>query len=363
MGSDVKASKRFAGAVLVAWAAVLLGACSDRPAETAKDLELGAAPGLTVNGAGATFPAPLYVRWIQDFSKTRPDLHFNYKAVGSGEGIKRFLAGTVDFGASDAAMSDADLKKIDPSRGAEMIPMTAGMIVLAYNIPGVSRGLTLPGDVYVDIFAGKIRSWNDPRILAANRGLNLPNKPVQLVVRRDSSGTTFAFTSHLAAVNPSWKDQGPGVGKLVGWPSGAMTVPGNEGVAQRVKITDGSIGYMGYEFAKHLGLPMATLQNKTGQPIAPSPEAGQAALGSVTQIPADLRVYIPDPDGVASYPIVTYTWLLLNEQYQDPEKAKALKDALSWGLDQGQATAVEMGYIPLPESMVVKAHEALNRVH
>jgi phosphate transport system substrate-binding protein len=343
---------------LAAVAVGLLGACSDKPAPKGQAAPTG---GLTISGAGATFPAPLYRRWMQEFRKERPELNFTYDAVGSGEGIARFLEGSVDFGASDAAMSDKDLAKVDPKRGALMIPMTAGMVVLAYNIPGVTEGLTLSRDVYQDIFAGKIRSWNDPRILATNTQLRLPNKPILTVVRRDSSGTTFALTNHLGNANPWWKERGPGIGKLIDWP-GAMTASGNEGVAQRVKITDGSIGYMEYEFAQRLGLPMAILQNKAGQAVAPSPAAGQAALASTAEIPADLRVFIPDPIGADAYPITTYSWILLAEHYADPAKAAALKDALTWGLGKGQAIAKEMGYVPLPEAMIAKATEALARV-
>jgi phosphate transport system substrate-binding protein len=354
----MKASKRFAGAILAALAASLLGACSDKPAETAQV----PAGSTLITGAGATFPAPLYKRWLIDFREERPDLSFTYDAVGSGEGLERFLAGEVDFGASDAALSDKELARVDPKRGALMIPMTAGMVVLAYNIPGVGEGLTLSRDVYPDIFAGKIKSWNDPRILATNPHLRLPDKQILTVVRRDSSGTTFAFTNHLGTANTWWAKEGPGIGKLIDWPGTAMTANGNEGVAQRVKITDGSIGYMEYEFAERLGLPIATLQNKAGQAIDASPAAGQAALASATEIPADLRVFIPDPDGTDAYPITTYSWILLNERYADPTKASALKDALTWGLGKGQSVARDMGYVPLPDAMIAKATEALARV-
>ena len=347
--------QRIRAGVLALAAACLLAACDGKPGET----EGGAQ---AIKGAGATFPQPLYERWIGEYRAEHPEVSFTYQGVGSGEGVKRFLDGEVDFGASDAAMTDADLEKVDPDRGAVMIPMTAGMVVLAYNIPGVGKGLRLARDVYQDIFAGKIRKWNDPRIAGTNPGLDLPSAEVVTVVRRDSSGTTFAFTNHLAAANPWWATQGPGIGKLVDWPGNAMTAAGNEGVAQRVKITSGAIGYMGYEVANRLELPMAILQNKAGEFVAPGPGAGQAALAAADEIPADLRVYVPDPEGSASYPIVTYTWILLNANYADPAKAQALKEALGWGLGQGQAIAEELGYIPLPESMILRATEALTRV-
>jgi phosphate transport system substrate-binding protein len=352
----MKLMQRFARTVLAALAAGSLAAFA---ASAAQPAQTPAAHGIAMAGAGATFPAPLYARWIEEYRKVRPDLTFTYDAVGSGEGIKRFLEGTVDFGASDAALSLKDQAKVDPKRGALTIPMTAGMVVLAYNIPGLGKGLTLSRQVYIDIFAGKIRSWSDPRIVAANPGLSLPDKQIQPVVRRDSSGTTYAMTNHFGAADPWWATEGPGIGKLVDWPGSAMTAVGNEGVARRVQITEGSIGYMGYEFAARIGLPVATLQNKAGEHIAPSPAAGQAALASFTAIPADMRVFVPDPEGANAYPIATYSWLLLYERYQDPAKAQALKDALGWGLDQGQRLAEEMGYIPLPEGMVAKATAAL----
>ncbi|AFL73002.1 phosphate ABC transporter substrate-binding protein PstS [Thiocystis violascens] len=341
-----------AGVLLALLAAGLPGlGVSDETADT-----------LTIVGAGATFPAPLYQRWIIDYRQVRPDRIFTYDAVGSGEGVSRFLAGTVDFGASDAALSDKDLARVDPERGAIMIPMTAGMVVLAYNIPGVLEGLSLKRDVYLDIFAGRIRTWDDPRIRASNPGIALPNKAIVPVVRRDSSGTTFAFTNHLGAIDPWWSAEGPGIGKLIDWPGKAMTARGNEGVAQRVKITDGAIGYMEYEFAERLGMPVAILENRSGLPVMPSPGAGQAALASASEIPEDLRLFVPDPEGAEAYPIVSYTWILLNEHYADPAKGTALKDALTWGLDQGQVVARDLGYVPLPEPMIAKAREALARV-
>lgn len=346
------------GAVAAALLTALLASCTDKPAQTGGAAE----PALVIEGAGATFPQPLYNRWIKEYGKDRPDLVFRYQGVGSGEGIKRFLEGSVDFGASDAAMSDADLAKVDPKRGAVMIPMTAGLVALAYNVPGVGEGLALKRDVYLDIFAGKIRRWDDPRIRETNPDLKLPALDIVTVVRRDSSGTTFVVTNHLGAANPWWRDRGPGVGKLVDWPGNAMTAVGNEGVAQRVKITDGAIGYMEYEFAERLDLPVASLQNKAGELVAASPQSGQAALDSAPTVPADLRVFVPDPDGAESYPMVSYSWVLLDKQYADPAKGQALKDALGWGLTEGQPIANEMGYIPLPATMVARANEVLSQV-
>lgn len=305
---------------------------------------------LVVQGAGATFPEPLYRRWIDEYSETATDVEFRYEGVGSGEGIRRFLAEEVDFGASDAAMSDEDLAEVG-ERGVMMVPMTAGMVVLAYNLPGVD-GLRLPRDVVVDIFAGKIGYWDDRRIEQANPGFELPHRGITPVVRRDSSGTTFILTNHLSAADEWWRTEGPGIGKQIDWPGKAMQVNYNAGVAERVRISEGSIGYMEYEFADRLGLPIAVLQNKAGEYVKPSPAAGTAALASAEDIPDDLRVFVPDPPGAAAYPIVSYTWLLLYQRYSEPAKVTALRDAIEWGLsDAGQQVAESMRYIPLPDKM------------
>src|SRR5215510_13615123 len=217
----------------------------------------GGSPGrMTLRGAGATFPAPLYDQWIGAFRKQNPDLVVTYDAVGSGEGQKRFLANAVDFGASDAALSDEQLAQARP--GAQLVPVTAGMVVLAYNLPGVGGDLRLSREVCVGVFAGKILRWDDARIRADNPGLSLPHRTITMVVRQDGSGTTYAFAAHLAAVSAAWRD-GPGVGTSLNWPGNTMRACGHEGVAGRIKVSGGSIGYVEYHFAKRLGLRMAWL--------------------------------------------------------------------------------------------------------
>ena len=345
--------------------AALLGfslACSAKDPQAMPDGlgEPGAAT-VRVNGAGATFPKPLYERWMQAYADVHPEVVFRYEGVGSGQGIKRFLAEDVDFGASDAAMSDADLAKVG-DRGAVMVPMTAGMVVLAYNLPGVDA-LNLSRDAVTGIFSGEIQSWDDERIQTSNPGITLPKKTIAPVVRRDSSGTTFVFTNHLSAASDWWRSQGPGTAKRIDWPGGIMEVNYNEGVAQRVKISAGSIGYMEYEFAERLGLTVATLENKAGRMVAPSPAAGTAALASAPAIPDDLRVFVPDPPGADAYPIVSYTWLLLYGVYPDANKGAALKGAVTWGLTEGQPIAEQMGYIPLPEEMVELAKAKVQTIN
>jgi phosphate transport system substrate-binding protein len=317
---------------------------------------------LEITGAGATFPEPLYQQWIAQYKAEKPDVYFTYTGVGSGEGIKRFIAEEVDFGASDAAMKDEEIARV--KRGVKLIPVTAGMLVLAYNLPGVEGELRLPRDVYVDIFLGKIWCWDNARIVAANPDLELPPKLIQTIVRRDSSGTTYAFTNHLSTISPDWREEGPGTAKLIDWPGGAMTGSGNEGVAQKVKISHGSIGYMEYGFAKRLGLPVALLENKTGAFVKPDANSGRAAIAAAaaTDLPEDLRLFLPDPDGPDSYPILSLSWILLYGQYDQPEKASALKDAITWGLTRGQVTAEEIGYIPLPESLVSKGTQAVESI-
>jgi phosphate transport system substrate-binding protein len=319
---------------------------------------------LQLDGAGSTFAAPLMQRWISDYGQDHPGLSFSYEGVGSGEGIRRFVSGEVDFGASDAAMSDEEMARVQPpaGRGVRLIPVTAGEVVIAYNLADVEGDLRLPRDLYVDIFLGRIIRWDDPRIAAANPDLNLPPKLIQVVARRESSGTTFAFTNHLSAVSEVWR-QDLGAGKQIDWPGGAMTAAGNEGVAQRLKITQNSIGYLEYGFARRLGLRVAVLENRAGNFVAPGAAGGKAALDAAAkQVPEDLRLFMPDPSGSAAYPIVSLTWLLLNETYSDPQRAAALKRAVDTWLGQGQTVAEELGYIPLPDSLVRRARQALDGI-
>jgi len=304
-------------------------------------------PVIEIVGAGATFPYPLYKSWIQDYENANKDVRISYEAVGSGEGVKRFLRQEVDFGASDAAMSDEEMAQVD--RGVKLIPATAGMVVLAYNLKGLTGVLKLPREVYVAIFSGEIKRWDDPAIKKANPGLNLPALDIIPVVRADGSGTTYAFTNHLGAVSKTWRDKGPGVGKVVRWPSHSMSARWNEGVAGRIKITDGSIGYVEYGYAQRAALAMAALENKAGKFIEPSPGCGQATLANTQQdMPENRRMFFPDPPGEGSYPIVTYSWILMYGTYPDQKKADALKDFVKLGVMQGQKFSENLGFCTLP---------------
>lgn len=312
-------------------------------------------------GAGATFPDPLYQRWIKEFAKVQPGFTIYYDAVGSGAGTKRFMAGTVDFGASDSAMTNEQMAQVE--QGALLIPATAGIIVLAYNLPDVKGELLLSREVYTDIFLGKIRYWNDERIKALNPDLELPKLNIVTITRSDSSGTTWAFTNHLSAVSPEWKNQGPGVGKKVDWPGNSMSSRYNEGVATKIRHAWGSIGYVEYGIAKRAGLAMASIQNKAGQFIKPTDTSGTTTLANTaTDMPPNLRIFIPNPDGQDSYPIVTYSWLLLYKAYIDKTKADRVKEFINWGLGDGQRYAAEYGYAPLPEPVASSARNQLAKV-
>jgi len=358
----MKTLRRIAGIVAAVLASILLISCENERVETGGVSQAPLADStLHIKGAGATFPAPLYEKWIEVYQKNHPQVQFSYNAVGSGEGVKRFISESVDFGASDAAMNDHEIAQV--KRGVQLVPITAGMVVLAYNLSGADGDLKLGRDVCADIFLGKIKRWNDPKIQQSNPNLTLPDMDINPVARLDGSGTTYAFTNHLSAVSEHWRDSGLGVSKQIDWPDRTMQVRGNEGVAQRIKISEGAIGYVEYGFAKRLGLPLAWLQNRAGKFVKPEAQTGAHALdSSADSFPANLRLFIPDPKGAGSYPIVSYSWLLLYDTYPNAGKAEALKKAVRWGLTEGQKYAEEMGYIPLPQSVVQRAEQALVRI-
>src|SRR5215475_7458418 len=312
-----------------------------------------------LTGSGASFPFPLYSAWFKSFSGKQATISVDYQAKGSGAGIQDFINKTVDFAASDAAMTDEEIAKV--SGGVQLVPLTAGEIALAYNVAGV-KGFKLPRDVYSGIFLGKIIKWSDPKIKAANPGLTLPDQDITVVRRADSSGTTFVFTTHLAAISDEWK-KGPGIGTTVKWPGSDKFVasPKNDGVAATLRQTPGSIGYVEFAFAKFAKLEMATLQNKAGQFVAPGGKGGEEALASV-KLPSDLRAWLPDPDAPQAYPIATYTWLLLYKKNPDAKKAAALRELVDYCLGEGQKVSSQMGYIPLPENIASAVKKAATNV-
>lgn len=310
----------------------------------------------SLTGAGASFPAPLYQRWFAEYNKQNPNVQVTYQSVGSGAGVEQFTQKTVDFGASDVAMTDEEIAAVD--QGVVLLPMTAGSIVLAYNLPGV-EGLQLSRQVYTDILLGKITKWNDPAITAINPNLQLPDSDITVVYRSDGSGTTGVFTQHLSAINPEWKEK-VGDGKTVEWPVG-IGAKGNEGVTAQILQTEGSLGYVEYGYAKQQNMTSAILENKAGKYITPSSESAAQTLSAVT-LPENLRAFISDPEGEESYPIVSYTWILAYQNYDDPEKLNAFKEVINWSLNEGQSYAEELGYIPLPENVVDKVETALDTI-
>jgi phosphate transport system substrate-binding protein len=310
---------------------------------------------VTLNASGATFPAPLYQRWFAEYNKLHPDVRVNYQGVGSGAGIKSFTDGLTDFGASDAAMSDKEIAAVKTG-GVILLPMTAGSIVISYNLPGVAQSIQLPRDVYPAIFLGTINRWNDPKIAAANPGVTLPDMPITVASRADGSGTTYNFSGHLSAISPDFKAK-IGQGKQVKFPG--VAGKGNDGVAALIKQTPGTIGYVEYGYAQQTKLPMATLQNQAGKFVAPTPDSGSAALAQVP-LPDNLRAFITDPTGDPSYPIVTYTWWLVHaDNSAKPGVAEAIKALATWSLTDGQKLSPELGYLPLPDNVVTKVEAAV----
>jgi len=308
----------------------------------------------SLTGSGSTFAAPILQRWASDLQKSNPDVRVNYQSVGSGAGITQFLQNITDFGASDVAMSDADIAKAGGN--VLLLPVTAGTIVLAYNVPGIEDSLKLSRDAYVGIMLGTITSWNDPLIAKNNPGLKLPNIPITFVARSDGSGTTGVFTAHLAAVSSDFASK-VGSGKSVTWPVG-IAGKGNEGVTASIKQNPGSIGYVEFGYAVNNKLTMASLQNKAGNFITPTIESGASTLASVI-LPENLRAFITDPTGANDYPIASFSWLLVKKNYPDASKAAAVKAFVEYGLTTGQSIAPTLGYITLPDSVVKKAQAAL----
>jgi phosphate transport system substrate-binding protein len=315
--------------------------------ETATGGESALSQRVSLTGAGASFPAPLYQNWAISLAQQEPNLQVNYQSIGSGAGIEQFTGETVDFGASDVAMTDEQMAAV--TRGAILLPMTAGSIVMAYNLQGVETGLKLTREAYVGILSGKITNWNDPAIAAANPDIELPDRQITVVHRSDGSGTTGVLTKHLSEISQEWADT-IGQGTAIEWPTTGNFVGnrGNEGVTAQIQNVNGAIGYIEYGFAANNGLAMAALENKAGNFVIPSDESAQATLAAV-ELPENLRAFITDPEGEESYPIVTYTWMMMYRDQPDPVKSLALEKWVEFGLNQGQAVAPSLGYVELPD--------------
>ncbi len=323
---------------------------------TSSKLNLGGNVELT--GAGASFPAPLYQTWFIELNKKYPNLKVNYQSVGSGAGVEQFTKRTVDFGASDVAMKDEEIQKIPAEKGVLLLPVTAGSIVLAYNLPDVPK-LKLSRAAYTDILLGKIKFWDDPAIAQANPGTKLPKEEIKVIYRADGSGTTGVFTKHLSTISPEWKTK-VGEGKNVKWPVG-IGAKGNEGVTAQIQQSPNSIGYVEYVYAKESKLKFASLENKAKQFISATEESASKTLASVS-LPENLRAFISDPEGADSYPIVTYTWILAYKKYADAGKAKAIEATIEYALTDGQKIASELGYVPLPANVIAKVAAAADQI-
>ncbi len=331
--------------------ASLLSACSNKNPNTVS----ANSGSVKLQGAGASFPAPLYTKWFKSFDSSHPQILVDYQSVGSGSGVKSVIDKTVDFGASDAAMSDDEMGRVPG--GVQLIPMTAGSIVIGYNLPDV-KDLKLSRKAYSNIFLGKIKKWNDPEIAKVNPGVKLPDQPINVVVRADSSGTSFVFSKHLSAINPEFAKT-IGTNKMPNWPVGTKS-KGNEGVTASLMTTPGSLGYIEYGYAKSQNVPFAMLENKAGKYVAASTESGQAALASA-ELPENLIAWNPDPSGDDAYPIVTYTWQIFYKKYE-PAKLAAVQDLIKYQLNDGQKDAEAMGYIPLPQNVVAKGLAASSNI-
>ncbi|WP_446866221.1 phosphate ABC transporter substrate-binding protein PstS [Phormidesmis sp. 146-12] len=312
---------------------------------------------VSISGAGATAPNPLYQRWFQEYNKINPNVQISYDSVGSGAGVKRFLDQTVDFGATDAPLKEEERKALPADRGqAIQLPTTGLFVVFAYNLDGVDN-LKLSRESFCGIVDGTIKAWNDPKIAKDNAGVTLPSDPLTFIHRSDGSGTTDIFTKHIAKACPNWK---AGSGKTVEWPTGTGA-KGNEGVSAQIQQTKGAIGYTEYSYAKETNLKTATLANKSGAFITPTPESAAKALEGAT-VPADFALQVSDPEGKDAYPMVSLTWVLLYENPKDPVQAKAFSEFLRWALKDGRQYASELGYLPLPADLATKVVAALDTI-
>jgi phosphate transport system substrate-binding protein len=311
-----------------------------------------------LNGAGATFPNPIYSKWFSEYHKAHPDIQINYQPIGSGGGIRQVLAGTVDFGATDGPMSDEQLAQAKSK--ILHVPTVLGANVPAYNIPGVTAELKFTPEALAGIFLGKIASWNDPAIATANPGVSLPNQPIIVIHRSDGSGTTYIWTDYLSKVSPDWQSK-VGKGVSVRWPVG-LGGKGNEGVAGMIRQMQGSIGYIELIYAIENKISYGIVKNGAGNFVKASLGSVTAAAASVKSMPADFRVSITNAPGKDAYPISSFTWLLIPAQSKDPAKGKILADFLAWMVDDGQKMTADLAYAPLPESVTTKVKLEIKQV-
>lgn len=312
-----------------------------------------------INGAGATFPYPLYSKWFSEYQKLHPEVQINYQSIGSGGGIRQLIDKTVDFGASDAPMTDEQLAKA--TIPIVHVPTVLGAVAVTYNLPGIEKGLKLTPELLADIFLGKVAKWNDSKIVALNAGVKLPETAIMVAHRSDGSGTTAIFTDYLSKVSPEWKSKA-GTGTAVNWPAG-LGGKGNEGVAGLIKQSPGAIGYVELIYALNNNLSYAAMKNKAGKFVLPEIKSvTAAAAGAVKDMPADFRVSIANADGKEAYPISGFTYLLVYKNMPDAAKGKQIVDFLKWAMKDGQKFAEPLHYAPLPKPVVVKIEKVISGV-
>lgn len=318
-----------------------------------------AASAQNINGAGATFPYPIYSRWFSEFAKVDPNVHINYQSIGSGGGIRQVSEGTVDFGATDGPMSDEQIKAAKVK--TMHIPTVLGAVVPVYNLPGLNKELNFSPDVISDIYLGKITKWNDPRLAKDNPGVNLPGDAILPVYRSDGSGTTYIFTDFLSKVSSEWA-QKVGKNTSVKWPTG-IGQKGNEGVAGMVRQSPHSFGYVELIYAAQNKMPYGAVRNSSGKFVKASTEGvTEAAAAAAKNMPADFRVSITNASGANSYPISSFTWLLIPTHSTDASKAKALRDFMTWMLEHGEAEAAGMTYAPLPQAVQEAVRKSIQTI-
>jgi phosphate transport system substrate-binding protein len=313
----------------------------------------------TLNGAGASFPNPIYSKWFSEYNKLHPDVQVNYQSLGSGAGIRQVISGTVDFGASDGPMTDEQLKEAKAK--ILHIPTVMGAVVPAYNVSGISGEIKFTPDALAGIFLGKIQKWNDPAITHANPGVKFPDDSIIVVHRSDGSGTTYIFTDYLSKVSKEWESS-VGKGASPKWPVG-LGGKGNEGVAGQVRQLQGSIGYVELIYAIENKITYGSVKNAAGSFVKASLDGVTEAAASAPKMPADFRVSITNAPGKNAYPISSFTWLLIPEQSKDPKKGKILADFLEWMVTDGQKMTNQLSYAPLPANVVEKVKVAIKQVH
>ena len=351
--------KRRGGALALTVALALTAACGPRGGGNAGGPAGGGASSVRVQGAGASFPAPLYQKWLSEYKKVNAAAAIDYQSTGSGAGVKQFTEGTIDFGATDQAMTDDEMKKVQGE--VVHVPTALGAVVVTYNLAGVAQPLKFSPDVLADIFLGKVTKWNDARIAADNAGVALPAGQIGVVHRSDGSGTSAVFTDYLSKVSPEWKER-VGVNKAPAWPVG-QGGKGNEGVTGMIKQQPNTLGYVELVYAKQARLPVALLKNASGNFVEPSLDAVTAAAAeSVAATPPDLRVSITNAAGAQAYPIASYTYVLVARDQKDAAKGKAVVDFLWWGLHEGAQHARALDYAPLPDEILRRVEEKLNSI-